>query len=428
LIAFLFLKIFWAPVRFFVRIFFYSFIVKFYKVYLSVAKKIGLRNREGNLYSFLAQKSLHIVVVIITLTLVFTSSISKTKADPLTDIASKTILSQLVESEFSSVEEEELVEEFFDQEAMISPVQQKYLDNLASFRSQPSVLVDSLGEALDDAGESVIGGGALVKHDGVGTTITKQLRSDIAYHEVKPGESISTIAEDYEVSVSTILWENNLSAYSVIRPGDKLAILPINGVSYKVKSGDNLTKIAANYKVDEKDIQTINKLYDASKLAVGQIIIIPGGRKESYTAPAQQRYSGVSAIMDFVKAPNATPVDDNKMNWPTEGYRITQYYSWKHTGLDIANKIGTPLYAADAGVVEVLGWGTGYGNQIVIDHGGGKKTRYAHLSKFYVEKGDKVEKGETVGAMGSTGWSTGSHIHFEVIINGVKYNPLNYIK
>ena len=96
--------------------------------------------------------------------------------------------------------------------------------------------------------------------------------------------------------------------------------------------------------------------------------------------------------------------------------------------MDIAAKTGTAIYAADAGTVESVGWGTGYGNQIVINHGGGKKTRYAHLSKFYAKKGDIVSKGQTIAAMGSTGWSTGPHLHFEVIINGRKYNPLNYIR
>ena len=116
------------------------------------------------------------------------------------------------------------------------------------------------------------------------------------------------------------------------------------------------------------------------------------------------------------------------MNWPTVGHRITQYYSWRHRAVDIANKTGTSIYAADAGTINVVGWGKGYGNQIVINHGGGKKTRYAHLSKFYVKRGQKVGKGETIAAMGSTGWSTGPHVHFEVIINGKKYNPLNYTK
>ena len=132
--------------------------------------------------------------------------------------------------------------------------------------------------------------------------------------------------------------------------------------------------------------------------------------------------------MVFKVCPNAAPTAGNKMNWPTVGHRITQYYTWKHYAVDIANKTGTPIYAADSGEIEVAGWGTGYGNQILIDHGGGKKTRYGHMSKFYVKKGDKVTKGQAIGEMGSTGWSTGPHLHFEVIINGVKQNPLNYIK
>ena len=116
------------------------------------------------------------------------------------------------------------------------------------------------------------------------------------------------------------------------------------------------------------------------------------------------------------------------MKWPTVGHRITQYYSWRHTGLDIANKTGTPLYASEGGTVDYSGWSNGYGYNVLINHGGGKKTRYAHASKLYVKKGDVVSKGEAIAAMGSTGWSTGPHIHFEVIINGVKKNPLNYIK
>ncbi|PIR93373.1 hypothetical protein COT99_00905, partial [Candidatus Falkowbacteria bacterium CG10_big_fil_rev_8_21_14_0_10_43_10] len=103
-------------------------------------------------------------------------------------------------------------------------------------------------------------------------------------------------------------------------------------------------------------------------------------------------------------------------------------YNWSHHAVDIANKIGTAIYAADAGTVEYAGWGSGYGNQIVIDHGGGKKTRYAHASKLFVSKGDTIAKGQTIAAMGSTGWSTGPHLHFEVIINGGKLNPLDFIK
>jgi len=165
-----------------------------------------------------------------------------------------------------------------------------------------------------------------------------------------------------------------------------------------------------------------------SSLQVGQKLIIPGGRKITYSSYKPERYSGISVLRDLVKPTDAKPIGGTKMNWPTVGYRITQYYSWRHYGLDIANKTGTPIYAADAGTIELVGWGKGYGNQVVINHGGGKKTRYAHLSKIYVGRGQSVGKGESIGAMGSTGWSTGSHLHFEVIINNSKYNPLNYLR
>ena len=161
---------------------------------------------------------------------------------------------------------------------------------------------------------------------------------------------------------------------------------------------------------------------------VGQKLIIPGGRK-IYTASSQTaRGASAGSITDLFKPENLKSIVSNKLAWPTVGARITQYYSWRHHAIDVANKTGTPIYATDAGVIEVAGWGTGYGNQIVIDHGGGRKSRYAHMSKFYVKKGQAVKKGQVIGAIGSTGRSTGPHLHFEYIINGVKYNPLNYLK
>ncbi len=116
------------------------------------------------------------------------------------------------------------------------------------------------------------------------------------------------------------------------------------------------------------------------------------------------------------------------MVWPTVGHTVTQYYSWRHTALDIANKVGTPIYASGEGVVEVASWNAGgYGYQIVINHGGGRETRYAHLSAFAVKVGDRVTKGQNIGSMGSTGNSTGPHVHFEVIVNGKRANPLSYV-
>lgn len=429
-LAAFFVNIIFKPSRIFLRFVFYKLIVKIYKFYLFVCRKLNLPSLEDGRFSgIFRQKSVHIAVVGLTLLLVFTNFISKTKAEIISERASRTILADLVQSEFGGLEEEQLIEEFFDEEAVISPTQQNYLDNLSSIKTAPSVLIGDFDSPTEEEIKTITqGGGALVKPDIASTKKVKRPRKEIINYTVEPGDTISTIAENFGISVSTILWENNLSSYSIIRPGNKLSILPFTGVTHKVVSGDNLSTIANKYNIEEKKIVESNKLTDSSKLSIGQILFIPEGAKTRYAQSSSKRYTGINVIKDLVKSPSATPVSGNKMNWPTPGHRITQYYSWRHHGLDVADKTGTPIYAADAGTIEYQGWGKGYGYQIVINHGGGKKTRYAHLSKFYTKKGQKVSKGETIAAMGSTGWSTGPHIHFEVIINGKKYNPLNYIK
>jgi len=418
-------KIIFLPIRTIVRWFFYNVFIKIYLIYLSFLKKIGISGLGVNLFSILFnQKLVHVLVVILTISVMFVNLTSKTQADNQVNDIKDTIIAQLIKSEFSDLpEEDQLVIETFDKEAVITDIHQSYLDNLSAFKPQLKASLgeeETIDELLDDKG-------SLVRRDQATTKISKKPREKIIKYIVQSGDTISTIAEEFDISVSTILWENELTAYSIIRPGKELDILPVSGITHVVKKGENVGILAKEYSVEEAELIKINKL-ENEKLAIGQKVIIPGGKKvyQSYTP---KTYTGYTAIKELVTTPPASKVTlGNKMQWPTVGNRITQYYSWKHHGLDIANKIGTPLYAADSGVVEVVGWGTGYGNQILIDHGGGKKTRYAHCSKFYVSDGEKVKKGQAIAAMGSTGWSTGSHIHFEVIINGVKYNPLNYIR
>jgi murein DD-endopeptidase MepM/ murein hydrolase activator NlpD len=407
-------------------------IVKAYYYYVLLLKKLGWHKFKNNFLTHaLNQKLVHILVVGISITLVFFNITQKTQADDWSGNTDNIILKDLVKGEFDELdsEEERLVVESFDREAVISATQQSYFDNLSTVKIQPRAKMGPGADETDeeDLAATIMDDASLVKPDLAETKITKRLRPETITYVVEPGDTISTIAENFEISVNTILWENNLSAYSIIRPEDQLAILPMTGVSHKVTKGETLGSIAKKYEVEEEKIVEFNDLAEDSVLQPDRKLLIPGGRgvTRSYEPPA---YSGLSALKDLVKAPGAKPVSGNKMNWPTEGRRITQYYSWRHHAMDVANKKGTPIYAADAGVVEYIGWGTGYGNQIIIDHGGGKKTRYAHLSKFSVDKGQTVDKGETIAAMGSTGWSTGPHLHFEVIINGVKQNPLNYVK
>ena len=424
-----FIFIIFKPLYYIFRFFFYKIIIKIYFAQRLLFKKLGWNKIGKNFFSFMFnQRLVHVLVILVTSLLLFINLSAGTRASSLTDLTHKTILASLINPEFSAnnANDDQLIIETFDRESMISPTEQNYLDNLGNCKAQHRVVMENNIEE-DEFAQTITSGASIVRPDITKTSISKRDREKIISHKVQPGDTISMIAQNYGISVSTVLWENNLSAYSTIRPGDNLDILPISGITYKVKSGDSISKIAKQYNTEEEKISLANKL-TGSSLKIGQKLIIPGAKKAIYSSYTPKTYTGFSAIKNIVKTPNAKPVIGNKMNWPTVGKRITQYYSWRHHGLDIANKTGTPLYASDAGTVEVAGWGTGYGNQIVINHGGGKKTRYAHCSKFYVKKGDVVVKGQTIAAMGSTGWSTGSHIHFEVIINGSKKNPLNYIR
>ena len=417
--------------KFFLRIFFYKFIVYGYKLYIGIINKLGWSHfKKKSIFFVFIQKPLHITAAVLTSVLVFNNAIVKTRAETMTYDINKTILAELINSEFASVEEEQLIEEFFDQESIITSLHQSYLENLTAVESQPIVDIDALDVFDGDDVELVDSGkeGPSNVESGVKNDLVKK-RVEVVDYKVRSGDTVSTIARKFGITVSTILWENNLNAYSIIRPGDTLSILPESGISYKIARGDTISRISQLFDIDSDEIMKANGITDANKIRVGQKVLVPGASTQ-YVANSNSnsRYSGIQALKDIVKPASAKVRPGVKMQWPAVCRRLTQYYSWRHNGLDVACPLGTSLYAADSGVVEVSGWGRGYGNQVLINHGGGKKTRYAHASKLYVKKGERVTKGETIAAMGSTGWSTGSHIHFEVIINGVKYNPLNYIK
>jgi murein DD-endopeptidase MepM/ murein hydrolase activator NlpD len=266
-------------------------------------------------------------------------------------------------------------------------------------------------------------GGLLVKPELVFENA--EIRTEIVTYTVEVGDTLSTIAQKFNISVDTILWANKLSLNNLIRPGDKLTILPVAGVVHQVAKGDTLTKIAQEYSADVDKIIEFNKLTDAKDIAQGETLIIPDGK---ITPPPPAPRSTLAKVREFFIPPSAQVPTGSKMLWPSSSRRITQYFSWRHSGLDIAGPLGIPIYAAESGTIKFVGWGTGYGNHIDIDHGDGMATRYGHLSKILVSKGEKVVKGQTIGLEGSTGWSTGPHLHFEVIINGQRVNPLSYIR
>jgi len=420
-----------APLKIFFGFFFNKIVVKSYLFYLALMKKIGLREKSADLFLFLRRKIVHFSILLIAAVLSFSSIKYETNAQSLQDNARKTVLSSLIKSEFESMDsvaDRELIQETAEGDAFSPGVSNQPENDAALKYVSPSDETEEEEISLFSSEDASLSakGIALVSQE---ETVVMGARDQIIYYTVETGDSISTIAKKFGISVNTILWENKLSIYSLIRPGDRLAILPVSGVTYQVKSGETLSLIARRYGVEEEKILAANNLSSSSILKIGQKLIIPGGTSSSYASGQSTARSGIDVISDLVKSSSATPVAGNKMNWPTTSTRITQYFSWRHYGLDIGNKTGEPIYAADAGIVIAVGWNAGgYGNYVMIDHGGGKITVYGHASKLYVKKGQQVDKGETIAAIGSTGRSTGPHLHFEVRINGVKYNPFNYLR
>lgn len=254
---------------------------------------------------------------------------------------------------------------------------------------------------------------------------------EVLTHVVQEGETLSSIAERYGLDVTTILWENDLDEDDSIKPGQELRILPVDGVRHKVAKGETIYSIAKKYGLDESQAQVIvdypfNEFSndETFELAIGQQVVVPQGVVKA--APTQPtRTQPRVAFTPDAGAVSAT----GSFSWPAQG-RITQGYSFYHRALDIANRSGGNILAADSGVVTVAGWidNSGYGRRVMIDHGNGFVTLYAHLSAAQVQVGQRVNRGDVIGQMGSTGRSTGTHLHFEIRQGSVLANPFSYLQ
>lgn len=266
-----------------------------------------------------------------------------------------------------------------------------------------------------------------VQVETMGTVISEKVRDQILEYVVKPGDTVSHIAEKFGVSTDTIRWENNLASLNAIKPGQTLRILPVTGVRHKVARGETIYSIAKKLGTNPQGVVDFpfNTFTDNEtfSLAVGQDLIVPDGEM-----PNEVKWSPSRNIA--LSTPNAGVVSaTGSFVWPIGG-KITQGYRYYHRGLDIATSLGTPVLAADSGRVTVAGWpdNSGYGMRVVIDHGNGYQTWYGHLSKVNVAVGQTVNRGNVIGLEGSTGRSTGPHLHFEIRKNGVNQNPLDYLK
>lgn len=257
---------------------------------------------------------------------------------------------------------------------------------------------------------------------GIDTQVSSKVRDSIIEYEVQSGDTVTSVANKFGISADTIRWENDLTK-DTIKVGKTLKILPVSGIAHTVVKGDTIYSIAKKY---DANVQAIVDFPfntftndETFELAIGQTIIVPEGvMPQVSTSPRPRQMT-----------PNAgTVAASGRFVWPTQGV-ITQRYSWYHPGVDVANPSLPLVVAADSGRVIYAGWDTtGYGYMVLIDHGNGYKTRYAHLSQIMVVSGQTIGRGQGIGKVGNTGRSTGPHLHFEIYQNGIRVNPLSYLK
>lgn len=403
-------------------------VLRLYQAYL-VPKKalVSALGPATNKFRYLLSNRYvaHLLIVVIAF---FTLAGNLTASETTTEsIRSNIFLKQVLGDQDEYIEEEIVV---FKRPSVTSYLEE---GDLLAGQGVP-VGIESVGEIDSALG---LDGTVLIKptlsteegkNPTAGVLAVTRRRTEIVSYEVQEGDTVSTIATRYGIDTNTILWENGLGPRDYIRPGDELSILPINGIRHTIKRGENLGAIALKYDVEIKEIESANKLTLTSVIREGQKILIPDA------APAVSARSRNTSTVQRIKdifVPAAKVPAGAQMVWPTSGRRITQYFSWRHHGIDIDGTHSSPIYSADAGTVIKVGtgWSGGYGNHVRVDHGNGLVTLYAHLSRLDVKVGQSVAKGGVLGMMGTTGRSTGTHLHFEVMnSSGTRFNPFNYVK
>ena len=272
---------------------------------------------------------------------------------------------------------------------------------------------------------ALVGGTFIIKPASADTEVSTLIRDEFINHAVEEGETLWTIAYKYELNIDTLRWANKIDDPNNLKVGSIITVPPVNGMVYMTKNGDTLIRIASSWGVTTADLKKFNSL-NSDEITPDKQLVIPGARPV-VAAPVYTYYSSATKAYDGIITPGT-----GNFIWPiaSSSRFITQYFSWYHSGIDADWRNGSVIIAADTGTVVAAnwGWGGGYGNHIIIDHGNGYQTLYGHLSSISVAVGETVGQGQVIGVMGSTGNSTGPHLHFEVRNNGRALNPFNFVK
>lgn len=400
-------------------------LVSVYKIHLkfqSRLERLGVDVNNRFFYFFSSKTLTHALILVIGFGSVIANV--RDKESPPDILNPRNILSRVIPRGDDEVIEEDI--------AAASPSEQEYI-SLTGVKSP--LAFASEGEEVHQnpgLGQIAFNPGALIKPTLPTTAQRVDEPAALRTYVVQPGDTIGQIAGKFGLKLTTILWTNDLSERSTLRVGQRLVILPKDGILYRVRRGDTLEKIAHSFQSTVDKIVATNSL-PSDRLAVGASLIIPDGVRVDTPARNQEknliaRIKNIFIPPQIKKNVGSALSGVTAMLWPTTARRITQYFSWRHTGVDIAGPPSNKILAASNGTVVLSGWQRGYGNTVIIDHGNGRRTRYAHASRLFVKRGEKVVRGETIAMVGSTGRSTGPHLHFEVYVGNRRVNPLTFVR
>jgi murein DD-endopeptidase MepM/ murein hydrolase activator NlpD len=280
------------------------------------------------------------------------------------------------------------------------------------------------------------------------TSFPSRSRFEVSIYRVKPGDTLFGIAEKFGLKPETLLWGNQMILADNphnLRPDQELNILPVDGTYYRWQAGDGLNGVAKFFNVKPEDIVSWpGNQIDASSVGdfsrpnieAGKWLVVPGGTRAfvTWSAPDIPRDNPSVAKVLGPGACESIPeggIGSGAFIWPANNHFLSGYDwspSTNHAGIDIDGETGDPIYSVDTGVIVYAGWNNwGYGNVVVISHGNGWQTLYAHLNAINVACGQSIIQGSIIAAMGETGNASGSHLHFEMMYNGTKVNPWDYL-
>lgn len=268
--------------------------------------------------------------------------------------------------------------------------------------------------SVDENGNVLSDDGSVLTASNVGIGIPVSYSS----YKVKSGDTISSIAKNFGLgNISTLIAVNGINNVRTLRAGQTLRIPNQDGITYSVQKGDSLNSLSVKFSVSVEEILDANDL-SSRTLSIGQELFIPGARMDSVSLRR--------AMGELFMYPIAS------------GWRLTSHFGRRadpftgvasnHTGIDMACPTGTPIRAAMSGKVVYVGWSNIFGNYAIINHDGGYQTLYGHMSKTLCKSGQFVSQGTQIGLVGSTGYSTGPHLHFTVYKNGSLVDPLSLLK